>query len=96
MHAARGVRAAHPRSALAFAGVDIVADFVGGVADVTEVGLYAWVRPNGADQQKLGDLADAGNLSVPLGRVTSRVGGLVALAIAPPPRTLPYCWQSAW
>jgi NADPH:quinone reductase-like Zn-dependent oxidoreductase len=75
--------------ALAPAGADIIADFVGGVADVSRAvlrpdgrmgsivdagmvpdgGLYAWVRPSGADLQKLADLADAGRLSVPVARV---------------------------
>ena len=102
--------------ALAPAGVDIVADFVGGVADVSravlraggrmgsivdasmvpEGGLYAWVRPSGADLQKLGDLADAGRLSVPLARVfpleqaadalalsmTGHVRGKIAIAVS--------------
>jgi NADPH:quinone reductase-like Zn-dependent oxidoreductase len=74
--------------ALAPTGVDIVADFVGGVADVSRAvlraggqmgsivddslvahgGHYIWVRPNGADLQKLADLADAGRLTVPVAR----------------------------
>jgi NADPH:quinone reductase-like Zn-dependent oxidoreductase len=88
--------------ALAPAGVDIVADFVGGVAEVSEAvlktggrmgsivdgsmlpdgGLYAWVRPNGADLQKLADLADAGRLSVPLARVFPLEEAADALALS--------------
>jgi NADPH:quinone reductase-like Zn-dependent oxidoreductase len=102
--------------ALAPAGVHIVADFVGGVVDVSrgvlraggrmgsivdagmvpEGGLYAWVRPSGTDLQRLGDLADAGRLSVPLARVfpleqvadalalsmTGHVRGKIAVAVS--------------
>lgn len=32
-------------------------------------GIYAWVRPSGADLQALADLADAGQLTVPLAQV---------------------------
>jgi NADPH:quinone reductase-like Zn-dependent oxidoreductase len=32
-------------------------------------GLYAWVRPNGADLQALADLADEGRLTVPVAQV---------------------------
>jgi NADPH:quinone reductase-like Zn-dependent oxidoreductase len=31
-------------------------------------GIYAWVRPSGADLQALADLADAGRLTVPVAR----------------------------
>ena len=70
-------------------GVDVVADFVGGVLDVTQAvlkdggrhgsitdgavaeagGLSAWVRPNAEDLTALGDLADAGKLTVPVAEV---------------------------
>jgi NADPH:quinone reductase-like Zn-dependent oxidoreductase len=87
--------------ALAPEGADIVADFVGGVADVSRAvlrqggrmgsivdgsmapdGLYAWVRPNGADLQKLADLADAGRLSVPIARVFPLEQAAEALALS--------------
>jgi NADPH:quinone reductase-like Zn-dependent oxidoreductase len=71
---------------LAPEGVDVVADFVGGVLESTlgvlaeggrhgsvadasvarEGGLYAWVRPSAADLQVLSDLADRGDLTVPV------------------------------
>jgi NADPH:quinone reductase-like Zn-dependent oxidoreductase len=74
---------------LAPGGVDVVADFVGGVLDVTQAvlkdgrrhgsitdgtvaeagGLAAWVRPNAEDLTALGDLADAGKLTVPVAEV---------------------------
>jgi len=74
---------------LAPEGVDVVADFVGGVLDVTQAvlkdagrhgsitdgtvaeagGLAAWVRPNAEDLTALGDLADAGKLTVPVAEV---------------------------
>jgi NADPH:quinone reductase-like Zn-dependent oxidoreductase len=41
----------------------------GSVADGTvgdSGGIYAWVRPNGADLQAIADLADAGHLTVPI------------------------------
>jgi NADPH:quinone reductase-like Zn-dependent oxidoreductase len=67
-------------------GVDVVADFVGGVLDTTlsvlkeggrhgsiadgsvagSGGIYAWVRPSAPDLQALADLADAGQLTVPI------------------------------
>ncbi|HEV7469966.1 MAG TPA: NADP-dependent oxidoreductase [Pseudonocardia sp.] len=70
-------------------GVDVVADFVGGVLDATRAvlaeggrhgsvvdatvaeagGLYCWVRPDAAHLQFLADLADAGELTVPVARV---------------------------
>ena len=70
-------------------GVDVVADFVGGVLEVTQTvlkdggrhgsvtdgavaeagGLAAWVRPNAEDLTALGDLADAGKLTVPVAEV---------------------------
>ena len=70
-------------------GVDVVADFVGGVLDVTQAvlktggrhgsitdgtvadagGLATWVRPNAQDLTALGDLADAGKLTVPVAEV---------------------------
>jgi NADPH:quinone reductase-like Zn-dependent oxidoreductase len=88
--------------ALAPAGADIIADFVGGVADVSRAvlrpggrmgsivdasmvpdgGLYAWVRPSGADLQKLADLADAGRLSVPVARVFPLEKAADALALS--------------
>ena len=72
--------------ALAPEGVDLVADFVGGVLDTTRAvlkdggrhgsiadgsvkeagGQHFWVRPSDTDLQTLADLADAGELSVPL------------------------------
>lgn len=72
--------------ALAPDGVDVVADFIGGVLDVTQAVLKAdgrhasiidgsvmeaggsvfWVRPSGADLQTLADMADAGQLTVPI------------------------------
>ncbi len=74
--------------ALVPGGVDVVADFAGGVLETSlsvltdggrhasivdaEVaasgGIYAWVRPSGADLQALADLADAGQLTVPIAR----------------------------
>jgi NADPH:quinone reductase-like Zn-dependent oxidoreductase len=71
---------------LAPEGVDVVADFVGGVLDTTlavlkeggrhgsvtdasvaeKGGLSMWVRPNAEDLAALGDLADAGQLTVPV------------------------------
>jgi NADPH:quinone reductase-like Zn-dependent oxidoreductase len=74
---------------LAPGGVDAVADFVGGVLDVTRAvladggrhasiadpgaldagGSYVWVRPDGVELAQLGDLADAGDLQVPVDRV---------------------------
>ena len=70
-------------------GVDVVADFVGGVLETTLAalkdggrhgsvtdgsvaeagGLSAWVRPNAEDLTALGDLADAGKLTVPVAEV---------------------------
>jgi NADPH:quinone reductase-like Zn-dependent oxidoreductase len=70
-------------------GVDVVADFVGGVLEATLAvlkedgrpgsitdgtaaeagGLAAWVRPNAEDLTALGDLADAGKLTVPVADV---------------------------
>ncbi|WP_232819296.1 NADP-dependent oxidoreductase [Saccharospirillum mangrovi] len=72
--------------ALAPEGVDLVADFVGGVLDVTQAvlksggrhasiadggvtdagGQMIWVRPSDTDLQALADMADAGDLTVPL------------------------------
>ena len=74
--------------ALVPGGVDVVADFAGGVLETSlsvlsdggrhasvvddEVaaagGIYAWVRPSGADLQAVADLADAGQLTVPIAR----------------------------
>ncbi|WP_433541901.1 NADP-dependent oxidoreductase [Streptosporangium sandarakinum] len=73
---------------LAPEGVDVVADFVGGVLDdtlavlaeggrhasiaddsvVAAGGQWMWVRPSGPDLATLGDLADAGRLTVPVAR----------------------------
>ena len=83
-------------------GVDVVADFVGGVLPSTQAvlkpggrhasiadasaagagGMYAWVAPNGADLQALADLADAGDLTVPIAQVLplDRVGEAFALS----------------
>ncbi len=72
--------------ALAPDGVQVVADFVGGVLDVTTAvlapggrhasiadgsvvtagGASMWVRPDGRDLTRLGELADAGVLAVPV------------------------------
>ncbi|MET9067412.1 NADP-dependent oxidoreductase [Streptosporangium sandarakinum] len=69
-------------------GVDVVADFVGGVLDdtlavlaeggrhasiaddsvVAAGGQWMWVRPSGPDLAALGELADAGRLTVPVAR----------------------------
>lgn len=74
--------------ALAPDGVDVVADFVGGVLETTRAvlkaggrhasiadgsvkeagGLHLWVRPSGPDLQALADMADAGQLTVPIAR----------------------------
>lgn len=73
---------------LAPEGVDVVADFVGGVLDdtlavlaeggrhasiaddsvVAAGGQWMWVRPSGPDLAALGELADAGRLTVPVAR----------------------------
>ncbi|MEU9837282.1 NADP-dependent oxidoreductase [Streptosporangium sp. NPDC048047] len=73
---------------LAPEGVDVVADFVGGVLDdtlavladggrhasiaddsvVAAGGQWMWVRPSGPDLTTLGELADAGRLTVPVAR----------------------------
>ncbi|MEU6741100.1 NADP-dependent oxidoreductase [Streptosporangium sandarakinum] len=73
---------------LAPEGVDVVADFVGGVLDdtlavlaeggrhasiaddsvVAAGGQWMWVRPSGPDLATLGELADAGRLTVPVAR----------------------------
>ncbi|WP_189248544.1 NADP-dependent oxidoreductase [Streptosporangium pseudovulgare] len=73
---------------LAPEGVDVVADFVGGVLDdtlavlaeggrhasiaddsvVAAGGQWMWVRPSGPDLDTLGELADAGRLTVPVAR----------------------------
>jgi NADPH:quinone reductase-like Zn-dependent oxidoreductase len=75
--------------AVAQDGVDVVADFVGGVRDVTMAvlasggrhasiadssvletgGLWFWVRPSAEGLAKLGQLADAGQLHVPVADV---------------------------
>ncbi|MFJ5546651.1 NADP-dependent oxidoreductase [Streptomyces sp. NPDC093225] len=75
--------------ALAPEGVDVVADFVGGVLDVTTAvlreggrhasiadhsvlgagGEWMWVRPDRNDLLALGELADTGQLTVPVARV---------------------------
>lgn len=74
--------------ALAPDGVDVVADFVGGVLDVTTAvlrpggrhasiadasvmsagGQWMWVRPSSADLTRLGEMADAGDLTVAVER----------------------------
>lgn len=75
--------------ALAPDGVDVVADFVGGVVDVTrEVlkdggrhasvadpgaldagGAWMWVRPSGPDLDRLAELVERGQLTVPVAEV---------------------------
>ena len=72
--------------ALAPEGVDVVADYVGGVLDVTTAvlaeggrhasvadpdvvgagGQWMWVRPDAADLARLGELVEAGDLTVPV------------------------------
>ncbi len=72
--------------ALAPDGVDVVADFIGGVLEATRAvlkpegrhgtiidssvkeagGLHLWVRPSGDELQALADMADAGQLTVPV------------------------------
>lgn len=67
-------------------GVDVVADYVGGVLDVTTAvlaedgrhasiadqsvqsagGRWMWVRPDAADLARLGELVEAGSLTVPI------------------------------
>ncbi|MEV7416549.1 NADP-dependent oxidoreductase [Streptomyces sp. NPDC089919] len=75
--------------ALAPDGVDLVADFVGGVLDVTTAvlaeggrhasiadpavlgagGQWMWVRPDAADLAAVGELAELGQLGVPVAQV---------------------------
>lgn len=72
--------------AIAPEGVDVVADYVGGVLDVTTAvladggrhasvadpnvigagGQWMWVRPDAADLARLGELVEAGELTVPV------------------------------